>query len=226
MKKVIFSVFILIISWGCEKETEYKDLVAYYPFSGNALDYSDNSLNGKIFGAILTTDRNGLTNNALYFDGVDDYVKIDYDSPLNIRIPFTFSAWINPEQISSSDEVEYNVIFAQSAPYDEIYSLGIRDRIIVCGHMGTSYSMELNQWTLYSVTMNEENNVSFYINGDLVRSFSHELSNAIINGEYNGDLYIGKDENDFEYHFKGKIDDIRIYNRCLNENEIKFLFLK
>ena len=45
------------------------DLVAYYPFNGNANDESGNGNNGTIFRATLTTDRFGNANRAYSFDG-------------------------------------------------------------------------------------------------------------------------------------------------------------
>src|ERR1700756_5208499 len=44
-------------------------LIAYWPFSGSAADSSGNSNNGTVYGATLTTDRNGNANSAYYFDG-------------------------------------------------------------------------------------------------------------------------------------------------------------
>ena len=46
-----------------------KGLVAYYPFSGNANDKSGNGNNGTVYGASLTTDRNGELNRAYSFNG-------------------------------------------------------------------------------------------------------------------------------------------------------------
>ena len=49
-------------------------LVAYYPFSGNANDYSGIGNHGTVFGATLATDRFGNLNHAYSFDGIDDYI--------------------------------------------------------------------------------------------------------------------------------------------------------
>jgi len=52
------------------------EVVAYYPFFGNANDSSGNGNSGTISGATLTTDRFGSANNAYYFDGVDDIISV------------------------------------------------------------------------------------------------------------------------------------------------------
>ncbi len=64
---------ILSVNSGIGTASALKDLpqnlqnglVAWYPFSGNANDYSGNGYNGTVNGASLTTDRFGLNNGAL-----------------------------------------------------------------------------------------------------------------------------------------------------------------
>src|SRR2546425_9002593 len=51
-------------------------LIAFYPFTGNANDASTNGNHGSVVGAQLTSDRNGMPNQAYLFNGVDDYINI------------------------------------------------------------------------------------------------------------------------------------------------------
>ncbi|MBK6966743.1 MAG: hypothetical protein IPH20_23305 [Bacteroidales bacterium] len=52
--------------------------VAYYPFGSDANDaMSSNS--GTVNGATLTTDRFGNANSAYSFDGVDDFIGLNYN---------------------------------------------------------------------------------------------------------------------------------------------------
>ena len=44
-------------------------LMAFYPFKGNANDFSGNGWDGTVNGATLTTDRFGKTDNAYHFTG-------------------------------------------------------------------------------------------------------------------------------------------------------------
>jgi len=70
------------------------NLVAYYPFSGNANDESGNGNNGTENGGVtLTTDRFGNANTAYSFDGVDDWIDIpDWDWDTNNN--YSVTAWI------------------------------------------------------------------------------------------------------------------------------------
>ena len=65
--------------------------------------------------------------------------------------------------------------------------------------------------------------VSFYFDGKLI--WNDHLSAKYIN-EVTDDLYIGisKWEGTFDLPFEGRIDDVRIYNRILSEEEIYFLY--
>ncbi|MBK7407569.1 MAG: laminin G [Saprospirales bacterium] len=45
------------------------NLIAYYPFTGNANDVSGNDLHGQVNGALLTADQFGKPQNAYYFNG-------------------------------------------------------------------------------------------------------------------------------------------------------------
>ncbi len=78
------------------------NLMAYYPFSGNANDESGNGYNGVVHGASMTTDRHGNTNGAYVFDGVDDYVLIsDMGSqPSSI----TLSEWFKINSLTSTSQ--------------------------------------------------------------------------------------------------------------------------
>ncbi|MBU4445745.1 hypothetical protein KJ656_11790, partial [bacterium] len=58
-------------------------IVAYYPFNGNANDESGNDNHGTVNSATLTTDRFGNENSAYYFDGEDDYIRIQHSPELS-----------------------------------------------------------------------------------------------------------------------------------------------
>ena len=76
-------------------------------------------------------------------------------------------------------------------------------------------------WINYTFTFNRHSNIlSIYQNGALVSSVPCAgLSNSFI---YDADLKIGVDKSG-TYFSSGSIDDIRIYNRLLSQNEISYL---
>ena len=58
-------------------------LIAYYPFDGNAKDYSVHGYNGEENGPTASIGRFGQQEGALKFNGVDDYIEIPKFSNFN-----------------------------------------------------------------------------------------------------------------------------------------------
>ena len=79
---------------GSDDTDVFQGLVAYYKLNNSAKDYSGNGHNGTIYGATPTTDRFNITNEALSFDGSDDYVEIQDDDSLDLTGDYTISFWI------------------------------------------------------------------------------------------------------------------------------------
>jgi len=65
-------------------------LVGWWPFNGNANDESGNGNHGTVNGATLTTDRNGISNQAYSFKGAPDRIDVGNINNKNISI----SSWI------------------------------------------------------------------------------------------------------------------------------------
>lgn len=81
-----------------------------------------------------------------------------------------------------------------------------------------SAPIDIRKWFLLTATFNGKE-ARIYENGELLKKKNVSGSPwASL-----GDLYIGLDE-DGEVIFKGKMDDLRIYNRALSANEVKALY--
>ncbi len=89
----------------------------------------------------------------------------------------------------------------------------------------------LNKWTLITVTR-QQGKINHYINGTLVEGytidFSHELNEAFA---MNHKWYIGNTLNHdplsmdhTDFGFKGLLDDLRIYDYALSEDEVQALY--
>jgi len=93
----IFCFFLLsIYSTLCFSQVPTTGLVAYYPFSGNANDFSGNNYNGTIYGPTLCSDRFGNLSSAYSFDGVNDYIDLtSHIQSFNFQQPATISFWLN-----------------------------------------------------------------------------------------------------------------------------------
>jgi len=81
-------------------------LVGYWRFDegegGTAYDYSGHGNHGTIEGAAWT---DGIYGNALYFDGVDDYVSIGDSPGFDTGDEITVGAWINTAVVNAGSAI-------------------------------------------------------------------------------------------------------------------------
>jgi hypothetical protein len=210
-------------------------LIGWWPFNGNANDESLNGNNGMVVGASLSTDRFGDVNKAYSFDGDMDYVKVLPLPILDNSFDFSLSTFILPSTSTGSRQ------FIVSRGYDyatggfflchESVQNSDKLRFTVNGYgslnllTSNSYSIPYSNWQHF-VAVKENNSIKLYINGLLTDSSIY--SNQLLS---NSDtLYFGvhRFQNQapgwFPYYFNGKIDDIGIWNRALNQEEITSLY--
>jgi len=204
-------------------------LVAYYPFTGNAGDSSGYGNDAFVHGATLTTDRFGKANSAYNFSGTSvieavnrNWINFDTSS-------FSISAWVN---MTVPQPSSFNGILTKGNANAFIYQLGI-DSTNAAGEFGNPFLMDFthlkssqymtagNWYSLSMIIKRDSNMVQLYVNGTLSASFS-SAAISTQNITSTDSLRIGV-ERDGLFHFNGKIDDIRIYNRALNNAEITWL---
>lgn len=218
-----------------------KGLVAFYPFSRNANDNSGNNNNGIVNGATLTNDRFGIPDNAFDFDGIDDNIIIENSQSLNPS-SISISGWFSASRLPTDPNGGANAIISKwyqqlnCSNNSDNYTIQItnnngRNLIaaatsknpLLSNAITTDFVSQFqNKWIHFIFIHDALNGQKFYINGNLVNS------NAIKGGlcSTTNPLYIGADARQnlpLWRHMKGKIDDIRIYDRVLNEEEIKYL---
>lgn len=78
----------------------------------------------------------------------------------------------------------------------------------------------LNQWH-HAAFVATNNCLKIYIDGKLVNEKECESNFSYSNSE---DLWIGRLNSYYAYYFNGLIDEFRVYNRVLNESEVKSLY--
>ena len=238
MKKIGFTmslVFFLIFSANSAFADLNDGLVAYYPFNGNANDESGNGYNGTLKpslenGPTLCEDKIGNPNSAYCFDGVDDYIKVLTDGFKNQ--PFSVVAWIKTNSKGNGTIVHYRNI---NAYYGWGLWPGLHDEqtclIFGLGSFNTGGTVEAiscndiydDVWHFTAGTDDGET-LRLYIDGNLVSSSDSATAvwDAIMY------LYVGAHDPESshpdDYWFTGAIEDIRIYNRALSEDEIQELY--
>jgi hypothetical protein len=84
---------------GDDQEPFLDGLTAYYPFSGNAKDESENNHDGTVHGATLTEDRFGNANHAYHFAG-NSHISFDLQSSSDNS--FTWSFWLKDDSATTA----------------------------------------------------------------------------------------------------------------------------
>ncbi|MGB2764155.1 MAG: LamG-like jellyroll fold domain-containing protein, partial [Candidatus Aminicenantaceae bacterium] len=199
------------------------NLVAYYPFIGNANDEGGNGLNGTVSGAALTTDRFGNADRAYSFDGQDDAITVADNSLLDINEQISLVAWIYPTQTKTQHIIRRSARITPPVPYG--LSLSETNDIIFTLSPGGSFTQvrktgyDLNKWS-FIVGTYDGTTMKLYVNGTEVNLLS-------VSGFLNEDdapLLIGTRLQLPADTFKGKLDDIRIYSRAFSTSEIDALY--
>ncbi|MGB3534016.1 MAG: LamG domain-containing protein [Microcoleaceae cyanobacterium] len=172
-------------------------------------------------------------NYALLFDGVDDYIQIEKDNTIN-QIgsgDFTFSAMIyaleseqrlHPQIMSNRANEQNGFLFGFHARWR-----GSPNKIPFIQYNQTNWidypnplNLLNNQWHQF-VARKQGNNLTYFADGDMIASFTRSrLENYSIASPQA--LLIGLDKgNPSATYFKGKIDNISIWNRALSDDEIQ-----
>jgi len=220
-------------------------LVAYYPFSGDANDYSGNGFHGSVIGAQSTSDRNGIPDKAYSFSehgfiAVNDFDAITEDDEA-LSIVITTKLFAIPIVNNSSNRLVLNLIEGIGKDRKSIFSLQYniydaslvnRWQIEMVANQNTEYETRITsqQSDVDPLKYNQilgtfdwkSNFMKIYVNGNYV--IGDFISNDV--ARKNPDkLLIGIDSK-LNQSLDGIIDEIRIYNRILSNNEIKQLSSK
>ena len=191
MKK-LFTLLILALAYYSNAQVPSyipsSGLVGYWPFNGNANDESGNGNNGTVNGPTLSSDRNGNSNKAFFFDGLDDFIQISNSNTLSFASNnITFSFWVNVQSFpsgsfndviiskqsgSGASQSGFNVYQASQSSIGLMVSSGSA----VFG--GTSVpSNTSNYQTYHHVTLIYSNGTtSSYLDGQLINNYSNQLA--------------------------------------------------
>jgi hypothetical protein len=197
-------------------------LMGFYPFNGNANDESGNGNNGKIADAILTTDRFGNTDKAYSFNGTSSRIVTTKIPDLSGKI--TMAAWFNTQSLAS-----WGTIIDCRTSTSAGVGIEHNNKVSFTTSIGGSYSLFYSNYTIptntwiHVATVFNGSQKLIYINGELDKSQSYSTPLLVTTEPFVlGDR--GVIPSGAGNYFKGKLDDIRIYNTALTAEQIKFLY--
>jgi hypothetical protein len=238
MKKIHTAIlFCFLTLTSIAQSSLDSGLVAYYPFNGNANDESGNNINPSYIGSgvTLTSDRFGLNNRAFYFDGNDgSYIRLPADSLPTISR--TISFWINAVDLNGGKvPFSYGGNACNTSSFVMLVNQNNNSAYRVVGHCDQSpisytyTSQPLNTWKHWVITI-EGATQKLYIDGELKQTENNYTGSTYVNGRSaiiggliypdGNTVYIDPSAG----YFKGKIDDIRIYNHAITDQEVIALY--
>jgi plastocyanin len=205
-------------------------LVGYWSFDqGNgttAYDSSGNHNDGTIYGATWTDGKFGK---ALSFDGINDSVVIPGSASLQISDAITIAAWVKLEQVPAE---AYGFIIGGG--YSYVAYAYVADPAGVRFNFGRESGgvgddLQQENWKTYGIDLpylpynqsyyvvwmyDSSGYTTIYVNGNLY------ANTTLMSGKM--DIFDGKVTiNDDAKLHKGIVDEVRIYNRTLNQQEVR-----
>ena len=217
-------LLIAMLAYPVLSHSVEKGLVAYWAFEegkgDTASDSSDNGHDGELLGDPQWTD--GYFGGGLEFDQAGDEVNVPFHKDLNTdTFTVTVTAWANVEDGSAGHRA---VISSRHEPPVSGY-------LFYCEPGNTwqfwtgdggwksvqGPAVNIGEWEHLAGTV-ADNKMNFYVNGEHI---GEQDSVILLNTQQ--EFLIGAGANEravHEYLFKGIIDEVRIYNRALNADEI------
>jgi photosystem II stability/assembly factor-like uncharacterized protein len=214
------------------------NLVAYYPFNGNAKDESGNGYNGTVNGATPIADRFGTPNSAYSFDGISASIQTELIGTLGAH-ERALSFWMKKPVTAVVPHnmfiLGYGGSFAQTVsgstflmeyPSERVSNLVVGTDI-QSGYIDYRATKDDTLWHHYCVVVPPMAqptvaDVKIYQDGVLLSSIGRsEGSTTPINTQSGIPFFMGGAGSGY---FVGALDDVRIYNRALIQAEISQLY--
>ncbi|MFC2101326.1 LamG-like jellyroll fold domain-containing protein, partial [Bacteroidota bacterium] len=199
------------------------NLVAWYPFNGNANDESGNGHHGTVVSATLTADRFGIPNSAYFFNNTQ--IKVDsfnnfYNQSITVSLWFKFDSIPCYNRMLQIDDHNLNrygsaIIGTCHTPADQNKAALWVNQV---GPISNNLLNDNNWHHFVGIYRYTDDSLFLYIDDTLQGeniSSTTQFHNVITS------LYIGKTS--AEHHI-GYLDDILIYNRELIPTEISYLY--
>jgi hypothetical protein len=193
---------------------------------GTAEDVTGNGHTATIEGATLARGKYGQ---ALQFDGENDVAKVPNSAAFALTEGFTLEAWVRPE----SESNEWAPILAKEIGGGEaaeelawwLYEGGHEPNVPFGGTepapgernkaLGDD-PLPVDVWSHLALTY-DGSQVVLYVDGELVDCSEVPSGGPRVTG---GELQIGANTEHADY-YKGRIDEVRIYNRPLSSVEVQ-----
>ena len=221
-------------NWNGTNYTIYNNsLVLMYNFDNisvlgendtHILDITGNGYNGTTISAPYA-NTSGKYGGAYEFDGIDDYINTTYyDETKTISFWFktkdfdTMKGIVGQRHDSAEESGNWQMHWSDNSPHTKL-RIYTYDSGVSGGDMETSTTFDTGVWYHFAFT-SEASDTRFYVNGEY--DSQHTWMDTILGGGNNNDNLVigGSFGNTVLYPFNGSLDELKVWNRTLDAEEI------
>jgi Concanavalin A-like lectin/glucanases superfamily len=244
---LILFACVLVLTLSCSKKSSpppsdvhlTTGLLVYLPFTGNIADSSGNGNTvTAVSGAALVSDQKGNVNSAFGGTGAGQRMLVSNNGSIHFDTALTISMDVMLNQIqqqlfvgmvdnTTGKGVSFG--FGMSLPgLDNLY-FSTTDSLATCGVYATltnafddttQFIPQVGTW--YNMIANyHKGNYTIYINGKVISTY--KVSETIVPICPTAKLVVGGWWDSDPQSINGRLDNVRLYNRVLNADEIAAL---
>ncbi|MHC4559011.1 MAG: protein kinase domain-containing protein [Planctomycetota bacterium] len=206
------------------------NMVAWWKLDENsgriAADSSGNNCAGALIGGSQWQPSGGKVGGALEFDGDGDYVKIGSESIFDFTEEITVAAWVNITTIPSqwtAIVTKGNSAWRLSTYRDErrFHFAVAAGAGLISNYVHGDTEVATGQWHHVCGTYDGAN-IRLYVDGVEDPASPVPFRGRITSNDF--DVCIGANSEKPGRHWNGLIDDVRIYNYALSQQEIRAVY--
>lgn len=228
-------MFVMVVGLICSSQLLAQDiqseLVGYWNFSegtGSIAYDSAGTNNGNLIGSPLWIAGLEDLDYAIELDGEDDYVDCGYDSAFDIISEITLAAWIKLNAFNiewqgliTKGDTSWKLVRDSSMEHLAFHCKGLTTGSPNYGGIGVEGTIKVTDGEWHHVAaVYDGSNVYLYVDGS--EDKSEDASGEIATNE--APLYIGENSEKEGRKWNGSVDEVRIYERGLNAEDIGALY--
>ncbi|MBI2583888.1 MAG: DUF4215 domain-containing protein, partial [Candidatus Aenigmarchaeota archaeon] len=209
---------------GGQCATQPNGIVSWWRAEGNASDAKGIN-HGTLVGTTFATGKVGQT---FSFDG-NDYVRVSHSSSLEPQ-ELTVMAWLYPQPPHAGGAGGFGGIVEKATEDRDSYALTAYDNGVIAFSINWEQGFERcdsaagalpgNAWSYVAATFDTARSAKIYVNGALSKSCTFTSGIKPITGN----LHIGLNPGGADEYFKGRIDELAIFNKALSSSDISAVF--
>lgn len=220
MVMLVLVAFVVSLTYAATDSEE--NLILYFSFDEidgkTTIDHSNYGNDGNIIGDPQLAD--GKFGKALKFNGETDWIEVPHADILTVETSVTVMAWINAERHMGPNNQRWQGILSKgNSPRSYSFYTESPSECLHLSAGGGSVctgKIELNKWT-HVVGQVDDGTHRYWLNGESAGEFGGKT--ALPGLADTSSVLVGRTP-EGNRQFLGLIDEVRIWNRALSEEEV------